>query len=116
MFFIHFLANRTENFDGNSKDYYLSIGYKEFWFWALIAIFDFLGPKKGCGPTNTHMGLGPQNPTKKLTHLVDLLGHLLSRKCVSNFFDLGPHLKLTIHFHIWLLCDVTDHLLFVCGY
>ena len=31
-----------------------------------------------------------QNPTKKLTHLVDLLGHLLSRNCVSIFSDLGP--------------------------
>ena len=32
---------------------------------------------------------GPQNRTKKLTHLVDILGHLLSRNHVSNFFDLG---------------------------
>ena len=24
--------------------------------------------------------------------------------------------KLTVHFHIWLFCDVTDRLLFVCGY
>ena len=32
------------------------------------------------------MGLGPQ----KLTQLVDLLGHLLSRNHVSNFSDLGP--------------------------
>ena len=31
----------------------------------------------------------PQNPTKKLTHLVEILGHLLSRNHVSNFFDLG---------------------------
>ena len=44
---IRFLAitpNRAENFYGYSRDYYLPIGYKEFWFWALIAIFDFLGP------------------------------------------------------------------------
>ena len=57
-------------------DYYLSIGYEKYWFWALFVIIDFwalLGPTKGCCPTDTHMGLGPQNPTKKLTHLVDLL-------------------------------------------
>ena len=41
-------------------------------------------------PTGTPMSLGPQNPTKKLTHLVDLLGHLLSQNHVSNFSDLGP--------------------------
>ena len=35
----HYLANRAENFYGNSGDYYLS---KEFWFWGLIDIFDFL--------------------------------------------------------------------------
>ena len=40
--------------------------------------------------TVTPMSLGPQNPTKNLTHLVDLLGHLLSRNHVSNFSDLGP--------------------------
>ena len=49
-----------------------------------------LGPKKGRGPTITHMGLGPQNPTTKLTRLVDLLGDLLSRNCVSKFSDLRP--------------------------
>ena len=37
-----------------------------------------LEPKKGRCPTDTHMGLGPKNSTIKLTHLVDLLGHLLS--------------------------------------
>ena len=31
------------------------------------------------------MSLGPQNPTKKLTYLVNLLGHLLSRNHVSYF-------------------------------
>ena len=39
------------------------------------------------------MGLGPQNSTKKLTQLVDLLGHLLSRNHVSNFSDLGPPVR-----------------------
>ena len=46
-----FFASRAENLYVNQGDYYLSIGYKEFWFWALIAIFDFLVPvgalKKG---------------------------------------------------------------------
>ena len=48
-----FLANWAEIFYGNSRGYYLPIGYKEFWLKALIAIFDFwvlLGPKKGRGP------------------------------------------------------------------
>ena len=78
---IHFLANRAEIFYGNSGYYYLPIGYEIFWFWVLFAIIDLLGP------TDTHMGLGPHNPTKNLTHLMDLLGHLLSRNFVSNFFD-----------------------------
>ena len=30
-----------------------------------------------------------RNPTKKVTHLVNLLGHLLSQNFVSNFFDPG---------------------------
>ena len=61
--------------------------YKEFRFFALIAIFYFLGP---VGPTDTLiMGMGPQNSTKNLAHLVDLLDHLLSRNC-----DLGPPLKV----------------------
>ena len=40
------------------------------------------------GPTGTPMSLGHQNQTKKLTHLVDLLGHLLSRNHVSSFSEL----------------------------
>ena len=32
----------------------------------------------------------PQNPTKKLTHLVNILGHLLSPNHVSNYSDLVP--------------------------
>ena len=48
----------------------------------------FLALKGGGGgswPRRAPQGLGTQNPTKKLTHLVDLLGHLLSRNHVSNF-------------------------------
>ena len=56
---------------------------------GLICHFRFLDPKKGRGPTGTHLSLGPQNRTKKLTHLVELLSHLLSRNQVSNFSDLG---------------------------
>ena len=62
-------------------------------FWAL------LGPKKERGPTDTHMVLGPQNPTKNLTYLVGLLGNLLSRNFVSNFSGLGlppPHLNVIL--------------------
>ena len=36
------------------------------------------------------MSLVPRNPTKKLTHLVNFLGHLFSLNRVSNFSDLGP--------------------------
>ena len=49
-------------------------------FWNLFVYLHLCGP----------MSLGPQNRTKKLTHLVDLLGHLLSRNHVYNFSDLGP--------------------------
>ena len=40
---IRFLAIRAEIFYGKSGDYYPSIGYEKSWFWALFAIFDFLG-------------------------------------------------------------------------
>ena len=90
-----FFANRAEKFYGNSGDYYLSISFKEFWFWAFkLSFLIFLGPVgalKGRGPTDTHMGLGPQNPNKKLAHLVDPFGHLLlSRNYVRNYSDIGP--------------------------
>ena len=62
--------------------------------WPLFAILHFLGPKKGRGSTGTPLGLGSQNTIKKLPHLVDPLGHLLSRNHVSKFFDLGPPLKV----------------------
>ena len=62
--------------------YIKKLGFKPFFdfssFWAL------LGPEKGRGPTDTHIGLGP---------LVDPLGHMLSQNYVSNFFDLGPTLN-----------------------
>ena len=48
------------------------------------------GPKKGRGPTRAPMGLGPQNPSKKLTHMVDLLGHLLSQNRVSEIWRPEP--------------------------
>ena len=57
---------------------------------GFFGYFRFLDPKKGRGPTGAPMSLGPQNSFKKVTHLVDLLGHLLSRNHVSNFSDLGP--------------------------
>ena len=49
----------------------------------------FLALKRGAAPQVPIMSLGPQNPTKKLTHWEDLLGHLLSRNNVSNFSVLG---------------------------
>ena len=85
--FMHFLANRAKILYGNLGDYHLSIGI----FWVLT---------KGVAPQ------GPQNPTKKLTHLVDILGHLLSRNHVSNFFDLGtPPLPKNIYLELQV-----DHL------
>ncbi len=71
------MTNRAEFFYGDSGDYYLSIGVEKSKFWALFAIFDILGPDgAGRGPTDTPRSLRPQNPTKKLTHWVDLLGQL----------------------------------------
>ena len=68
---------QAENMYWNSRDYYISIGVEKSWFLDLFVFFLFFGP---------------QNPTKKLTHLVDLLGNLLSLTYayVSNFFGLGP--------------------------
>ena len=39
------------------------------------------------------MGLGPQNPTKKLIHSVDDLGHLpvISKLCFKRFWSWTPH-------------------------
>ena len=74
-------------------------------YWLRFFNFDFsaifrpylsVGPKKGQGPTDTHIGLGPLNPTKNLSHLVELLGHLLSRHYFSNFFDLGPPFQFCV--------------------
>ena len=53
----------------------------------------FLGRKKGVA----HIAQIPTwvwdlKPNQKITHLVELMGHLLSRNCVPNFFDLGPPL------------------------
>ena len=53
-------------------------------------LFSILGLKEGRGPTGTPISLGPQNSTKKLTQLVELLALLLSRNHVFNFSDLGP--------------------------
>ena len=73
-----FLTNRAEIYIGNSRDY------------NLYFLNSFLGPKIGRGSTGPPMSLGPQNLTKKLTLLVELLGHLLPRNNVSNFLTLDP--------------------------
>ena len=52
-------------------------------FWALRS------SKMGVAPLPICMGRGFQNPTKKLTHWLDLLGTPLSRNLVSDFFG-GP--------------------------
>ena len=69
-FFGIFWPIELKFFMGTQETIILSIGIEKSRFWALFVIFD-------------------QNPTKKLTHLVEILGHLLSRNHVSNFFDLG---------------------------
>ena len=92
-----FIGHNSVNFYGNSRDYCLSIGYKEFWFWALIAIFDFLGHKKGAAPQipifvwNLKSEIQPKSWPTWWT----FWGHLLSRNCVSNFCDLGPFANFT---------------------
>ena len=68
-------------------------------FLVFEAIF---GHKNGRGPTRAHMGLGAQNPTKKLTHLVD---------------PSGPPISQNHDFEIWrpepppLNCRFESHLL-----
>ena len=46
------------------------------------------------GATPAPLGLGPQNPTKKLAHVGVLLGHLLSQNKVSKIYRLGPPLNI----------------------
>ena len=57
------------------------------------------------------MSLWPQNPIKKLTHLVALFGHLLSRNYGSKFFDLGhPPLKVDkINCELLIINCITSH-------
>ena len=63
---------------GTQKTIIYRLVITNFGFGSNLTLSIFFGPGKGRGPTGTHMSLGPQNPTKKLTHWVDLLGHLLS--------------------------------------
>ena len=58
-------------------------------FWVLF------GGKMGVAATPAPLGLGPQNPTKKLAHVGVLLGQLLSQNKVSKIYRLGP--PLIIH-------------------
>ena len=53
-------------------------------FWVLF------GGKMGVAATLAPLGLGPQNPTKKLAHVGVLLGQLLSQNKVSKIYRLGP--------------------------
>ena len=47
----------------------------------------------GVAATQAPKTLGPQNPTKKLTHVWILLGHLLSQNRFSKLSDPGPPLN-----------------------
>ena len=44
----------------------------------------------GVAATLEPKGLGPQNPTKKLTHVGVFLGHMLSQNRVPKLCDPGP--------------------------
>ena len=39
--------------------------------------------------------------------------HKYIKRALTSDYNID---KLTVHFHIWLFCDVTDRLLFVCEY
>ena len=63
------------------------------------ADFDFsatLGGKTGLVTTRIHMGLGPQNPIKKLVHSEDFLGQPLSRKSVLKISGLTPRYLVSL--------------------
>ena len=64
-------------------------------FWALLGLKKGVAPQRSVAPQN---GVAPQNPTKMLTQLVDLFGHLLSRNNVSKLFDPALPLPLSIHY------------------
>ena len=68
---------------GTQKTIIYRLALKNLGFGPYLLFSIFWVLTKGVAPQ------GPQNPTKKLTHLVEILGHLLSRNHVSNFFDLG---------------------------
>ena len=48
----------------------------------------------GVGAILAPKDLGPQNPTNKWTHWVDLMGQALSRKPVFNIFGPVPPLRV----------------------
>ena len=54
----------------------------------------------GVAATLVPKGLGPQDPTKKLAHWVDLLGQPLTRNLFSKISGLNP--PLIVHYNsIW---------------
>ena len=55
-----------------------------------MANWPLIGEKKGEAATPAPKGLGPQNSTKKVTHVGVLLGYLLSQNHVLNVSDLRP--------------------------
>ena len=61
-------------------------------FDAFLKKNHIFGGKIGVATTVASKGLGPRDPTKKLTHWVDLLGQLLSRKPV--LINFGPGLLI----------------------
>ena len=85
--FMHFLVFfwpiELKFFMGTQETIIYRLVLKNLGFGPYLLFSIFWVLTKGVAPQ------GPQNPTKNLTHLVEILGHLLSRNHVSNFFDLG---------------------------
>ena len=81
--------NISPNFYGNLGDYYPSIGDAKSNVIMFIFTFWFFGPPRWENGHDHHPrapnSRGPQDPTEKLAHWVDLLGQPLSR---NNVFDI----------------------------
>ena len=91
-----FWTNQTENFHGNSRDYYLSISDKKSKLWCLFFIFVFFGPFLAgkwawplCAPL-TVWGLRTQTKCWPTVWSVDLLSQPLFRNHVVVIFRPEP--------------------------
>ena len=76
------------------------------------------GGKMGVAATVAPRGLGPQDPTKKLAHWVDLLGRPLSRKHLFEIFGPEPTLPLrkNVNWNILFLCIFVHKIIILAWY